>query len=528
MKSLGAGRLVLAALLVILTTSPNVLSTQSGTPRLAESVVWSGGEVPMGSGGVPLDGRYLAFGDIEGRLHLRDLQANGYQLRVMPRDGTTPTVLYSGDRRGYVMPLDWTPDGKDILAWTADADGGGKLSLFAVDGGRERLIRRVSDGTVSGGAVSPDGRWIAYTLRSEVRLVSAEGTGDSPLLDEPAAVLDWFPAGSSLLVTLARGGSAGAWALEVKEGKRASQPRLVRPNIGQVDSVGFARDGRFYFHHTAGGVDVHVAELDPATGNARGPLKLLRDAEPNVRREQATWAPDGKRIVFFRVAPMQRTAVVVMDAANGKARAYEVPIQNLERPFWHPNGLKIGMLGRDAKNQDGVFELDLSSGRTVQILGATLAAEFAPDGDLVYRRAQMADSPTVIAKRHVATGAETVVYTGPGGFDMTADSKTFLLNTRNNNSLWIAPAGGEARLLVGGIKNSANEFALRDDARYAYYVTTSPWQLWRVPQNGAEAQRVGDISLEGIDHVSVKPDGSAVALSGGVVSLEVRMWQGVR
>jgi len=516
----------------------------------------------MGSGGVPADGRYLVFGDVEGKLQVRDLQTNrteirelaggtvenakpsssgdqiavtwfdrqakAYQLRVMARNSTTPTLLYPGNGSGYVMPLDWTPDGKAILAWTAGADSGGNLSLFPVDGSRERLIRRVNEGVVSGGAVSPDGRWIAYGIGSEVRLVSSEGTGDSPLLDEPAAVLDWFPAGSSLLVALPRGGSAGAWAVEVKDGKRASQPRLIRPNIGRVESVGFARDGRFYFHVTTGGVDVHIAELDPDSGSSRGALKVLRGAEPNVVREQATWAPDGKRIVFIRVAPMQRASVVVMEAAGGNVREYEVPVQNIERPFWHPNGSKIGMLGRDAKNQNGVFELDLSSGRTVQIFGATLAAEYAPDGDLVYRRAQTADSPTAIAKRNLVTGAEFVVYTGPGGFDMTADGKTFLLNTRNNSSLWMASAGGEPRLLVGGIKNSANEFAIRDDGRYAYYVTTSPWHLWRVPQNGGEPRRVGDFSLEGIDHVSVRPDGSAVALSGGVASLEVRVWQGIK
>jgi hypothetical protein len=186
------------------------------------------------------------------------------------------------------------------------------------------------------------------------------------------------------------------------------------------------------------------------------------------------------------------------------------------------------MLGRDATNEDNVFELDLEDGRLTRLAGPTNSAAYSRDGQsLLYRRARTASSPAVIVRRHLVTARETVVFTGPGGFHVTPNGESLLLFRRNTASLWIAPMGGEAKPVLQGIPSPANEFTIGHDGRLAYYVTMDPWEVWRVPIAGGVPQKVG-INLEGIDHLSVRPDGASLAVSGGVATIEVVVWENIR
>jgi hypothetical protein len=163
-----------------------------------------------------------------------------------------------------------------------------------------------------------------------------------------------------------------------------------------------------------------------------------------------------------------------------------------------------------------------------QVLGPTNAYQYAPDGQhIVYRRRAAAGQPNAIVQRHLSTGVETVLYTGPGGFIFGSDGKSFLLYTRNNASLWSAPVGGQPRLVFGGIKAPANEFALSHDGRTAYFATREPWEVWRVPMAGGVPEAMG-VNVAGNEHISLSPDGKNLAVSGGSATGEVLVWSGLR
>jgi Tol biopolymer transport system component len=237
----------------------------------------------------------------------------------------------------------------------------------------------------------------------------------------------------------------------------------------------------------------------------------------------AAWAPDGRRIAFFRSAALQPTTLVVLDTVGGKSRTYALTMTNLGRPMWHPGGERIAL--HEETGRVGVFELDLRTGDIKQILGATNAYEYSPDGEhIVYRRTASGGRPNSIVQRHLITGEEHVMYVGPGGFDLASDGKSFLLYTRNNSSLWMAPVGGPARLVIAGIKAPDHHFALSDDGRFAYFSTSDPWEVWRVSTEGGTPEPLG-FNVACIERLTLSPDGRSVTVNGGCASGQAVMWR---
>jgi dipeptidyl aminopeptidase/acylaminoacyl peptidase len=90
-----------------------------------------------------------------------------HQLFVVPADGGTPRQLTDADQH-HRGPLAWTPDGAEIVLSSHRRDDW-ELSprdteLFAI-GVADGAVRQLTDrrGPDDGPAVSPDGRWLAWT-----------------------------------------------------------------------------------------------------------------------------------------------------------------------------------------------------------------------------------------------------------------------------------------------------------------------------------------------------------------------------
>lgn len=552
-------RIILGAVLMstIATLAIEPASGREQAGAFTETSLWSGADVPfLGGGGVTADGTKLVLADLDDKLYIRDLprgttdvrelkggrledvkpspagthvavtwwddQLAAYQLRVITLSTLSVNVLYGEKGRGRPRPLAWTPDGRSVLAWIPEGKGG-TLSLLNVSGQPARMVKRFEEDSLGDAGISPNGRWIAFSSAG-LWLIRPDGTGESQVLEDPRLqMLGWFPDGRRVLFAGTRKDMTGIWTVDVNDG-RASAPRFIKPHAARIFSGGFSDDGRFFARLIRGGMNAYVTGLDPATGRSRGSVALLRDAEPDVRRVHATWAPDSRRIAFLRSAALQPTTLVVLDTENGTSRRYGLTMTNLGRPVWHPGGERLAI--HEETGQVGAFELDLRTGAMKQILGPTNAYQYAPDGDhIVYRRRPAGGLPNAIVKRHLSTGEESVLYNGPGGFRFAPDGKSFLLYTRNNASLWHAPVGGQPRLVFGGIKAPANEFALSHDGRTAYFVTTDPWEVWRVPMAGGDPEAMG-VNVPSNEHISLSPDGRKMAVSGGSASGEVVVWSG--
>jgi Tol biopolymer transport system component len=91
-------------------------------------------------------------------------------------------------------------------------------------------------------------------------------------------------------------------------------------------------------------------------------------------------------------------------------------------------------------------------------------------------------------------------------------------------------AGGEVRELarVDGEKETPfwGSPSWTADGRYVAFLKRAngkaePWQLWRVPFEGGEPQRIGLIAAHQLQAVRLHPDGRRVAINDVKVDLEV-------
>jgi Tol biopolymer transport system component len=152
------------------------------------------------------DGRRIAA--------VRSVEAAGFELVLMDRDGSDQQVLRPPGTWAGPSQVEWSPDGGRL----ALTDGSGMaLALYDLAAGTTQPIRP-RPGVVSYPRWSPDGSRIAFTNGKDIIVIPSGGgpdrivTGDT---DEWPNVLTWegpghllFGAGSTLFRVSAEGGRA--------------------------------------------------------------------------------------------------------------------------------------------------------------------------------------------------------------------------------------------------------------------------------------------------------------------------------
>src|SRR5262249_28182372 len=145
---------------------------------------------------------------------------------IVPADGGTPRQVTTGE--WSVGAAQWTPDGKAFVYAAGprvpDAEYEWRESdIYSVDaasGAVKKLTTR--NGPDNGPAMSPDGKWIAYTgydstsdtwTDSKLYLMSSEGTGHKMILDidRSPANLTWASDNSGIYFTVQADGHQNLW-----------------------------------------------------------------------------------------------------------------------------------------------------------------------------------------------------------------------------------------------------------------------------------------------------------------------------
>lgn len=167
---------------------------------------------------------------------------------------------------------DWSPDGNQLVFYS---DKTGRQEIYVTaredrssDWGEPRQV------TFDGGALprwSPDGRWIAYSNRRELRVVAPDG-GDPHTLAGPnsmtALARNGFAEWSSDAATVYykatdMAGTASFWAVPIGGGTPRLLVRFDDPSK-QSNRIEFTTDGeRFYFTIGRQESDIWLMELFP-------------------------------------------------------------------------------------------------------------------------------------------------------------------------------------------------------------------------------------------------------------------------
>jgi serine/threonine-protein kinase len=103
------------------------------------------------------DGRWIAFqSDRDGATAVYRQAADG--------SGATERLTSPGERRSH-LPLSWSPDG-DVLLVEERHQGQRSLMILTIRDRRLEPFGNVRSSTTTGAVFSPDGRWVAYSVRS--------------------------------------------------------------------------------------------------------------------------------------------------------------------------------------------------------------------------------------------------------------------------------------------------------------------------------------------------------------------------
>jgi Tol biopolymer transport system component len=495
------------------------------------------------------------------------------EIRVINLDGSNERTIEQSKSRGIAEtdPIDWSPDGKRILATRFNKDGSTQILLVETDALRAPRVLKSVDWREPRQLFSPDGRYVAYdhpprtdSNNRAIYVIEVATGRETQILDALSdnRLLAWTRDG--LIYASDRSGTPAAWSLRMTDGRAVGNAKLVKSDLWRSSPVGMASaSGALFYSVEVGGTNIFVAPTDRTTGNIVGtptplaptPLGNLEDGF--VRLD---WSPDGKAIAYSAANDAGNTKQeVIRSIETGKTR--EFPLLGRQSYFvdhrWLVDGTGLVMLSA------GVFyRFDAQSGALTEIARAAIPTGaplyrfggISADGTQLIYTVKVARDSTQAQSRGCAPCDVRVVAQDirDGATHTTADFGTKLGNKTTNagtlsydgSSLaliapeWGSPSpageiivlpvhGGEPRVVASHIQfNGAGHgphLAWSRDGRWIYFTAATPTgneaRIMKVSSSGGAPEDTG-IHGEVIGPIRFAPDGR-IAYAAGRRRLEL-------
>jgi Tol biopolymer transport system component len=457
-----------------------------------------------------------------------------YDLRIIGADGSRPRVLYRNEEVVYLEPHEWSPDGKRIVARFTRRGKTSQIALVSVVDGSARILKSLDwqyPGKIS---FSPDGQYIAYDLRlqpdspnRDIFLLSTDASRETPLVKHPAddAVLGWAPDGKRILFASNRAGTTDAWMIQVADGKPQGSPELVKPDIGQIVPMGFGRNGAYYYGLEIGMGDVHLAELDWATGKLLSPPRLVSERFVGYNKTP-DWSPDGQYLAYSlrdRSGAAGSDKLAIQSVATGEVRELSPKLKYIRWLRWSPDGNSLLARAVSEKNRWGIYSINANTGAVttmVQSQSNGYQAAWSPDGKILF----YADQSRIVG-RDLESGQDKELAQAPDfrhSLSLSPDGRKLAFATDERQAravvVKVMPAvGGEARELFrvqepDSIPSAGLSWT--PDGRHVLVIKSRKQtsELWRVSVEGGNAQKLG-LAMEGLRDLRFHPNGRRIAFA---------------
>jgi Tol biopolymer transport system component len=533
-------------------------------PRASEPrVVWAGPDVTL-LGGPSRDGRFLSFVDpISGNLAIRNLSSGAvrtltskppgskefayfsaispdsaqvayawfndegyYDLRVIGLDGSNPRVLFHNEEAGFVQPCAWTPDGNQILTLFFRSDNISQIALVPAEGGPPKILRSLNWVYPKRMDISPDGRFIVYdsfakadTGDRSIYLLAVDGTRETRLIDSPGSHLFplWTPDGRSVIYASDRSGTMDLWALEIRDGKRNGEPRVLRRDAGRVLPMGFTHEGDYYYGVRSGETDVFVTTLENPAGDAR--RATLRFPGRNTA---PAWSPDGKSLAYLSRRGSENfgqesRSIVIRSLEPDQERELQPKLAHLERLRWSPDGDSLLVSGSDNKGRAGLYIVNAKSAAVIPVVAEPGAAFRGFEGvwskngkSIIYIHGD------VTVRSKTLDGQEAELYRGVHLRHLTPspDGRSIAF-TEGGDSIVILP-------LAGGSRRAIPFTGVTELHWGADLIAAHGAELWIVALDGATPRKLPAPGNRE-PGFSLHPDGKQIAVTAGRAQSEVRV-----
>lgn len=558
------------------------MDLEKGLSQTGLRLVWEGPDVELMGAASP-DGRYICYTDWgTGDLAIHDLKTGekrrltgqtkwdgkfvensrwspdgeliaytwdmgaAAELRIVGLDGAKPRALYQG--KGYPSVMDWSPDGRQILAVLySQIDEQSILLIDASDGFVRNLKNLTFPVTYSSGRAghmdfSPDGKFIAYEFHNDIHILAADGKTENTIVKHPAndRLLGWTPDGKYVLFRSDRTGVNDVWLLPMTDGKAGGEPELIHKDVGEISPLGFARDGAFFYGHGKDMQKIYVASIEKKAGALSATYRKLNLAYEG-RNHTAEYSPDGKRLAFVRESVPRMDGskyLCIFSLETGEEKTFALDITRVNALHWAPDGSSIMISGFDEK-RSFIGRIDTTSGDIQEIFPTDkdvreemyLSSAWSPDGQTVYcvhvAQVMKEESSFSIVAKDLSTGQTRDVHkmdnlstisVSPDG-EWLAAYEHLAGNTPVVKVLKvISTRNGEVRELCrfASASKSILEPRWSADGRYIFFpgrhAGEETWDTWYVPVEGGEPGKLG-LAVHGLTSFSPHPDGSRLAFT---------------
>ncbi len=498
------------------------------------------------------DGRWVAFSVRESPL---PAVGGRIVLGIIHPDGTGKVTLYRTEPGHSVYPYGWTPDSKQVLCRTsplpgdAPSDAEPDLVLISVPSGEVRTVRRTSIDDGGDPAVSPDNRWIAYSAKGRLHVVSIDGVTDTEITTGPGAdyIAGWSPDGKHLLFANNRSGEPGVYRIAVQQGRASGAAELLRLLPGLSRVVGLDARGTLYYAEQPPLRDAYIAGLDAEGGKFTSePVKLTQRFEGT--NAAPMWSPDGSRLAWVKLRKGQPEsieskieAVVIRDLATGQERDLtpQIPAMLRPSPAWLTAGNSLLLGSFEEQSGYTLYRMDIATGSVTKLRGELnsrlplYVPSWSPDGSKVYRP----DKPS-IQVWDSATGEEKLLFKDP----MAAYVREITPSPDGTSIAYVAiappPAGsnvyGLSHIKVLHIASGRTRELVEvrpawwrrmmtwtPDGKYLLYATEywtrlpagEPTRIWIVPASGGTPKQLGSDFRGRVFELSVSPDGKQLGFT---------------
>jgi Tol biopolymer transport system component len=486
-------------------------------------------------------------------------------LRVVELAGGAPRILYEDERVAHLLPKDWSPYGRQILAVAELHDGSDQMLLVSVAEGSVRVLRTFS-GVVGNGAghmmfFSPEGHRVVYDARPDpdsaardLRILALDGSSDEPLVEHPANdyVVGWPEAGGRIFFVSGRSGTNDLWSLEVDDGKPVGDPTRVVGDFPNTEWAMFSRDGSLFYGRLLWENDVYLSELSPESGHTVDFQKLIEHVGFNTAAE---WSPDGRHLAFAR-GRGRHPDPFVLGLYDTEAKSQSFETLELERlgghafePHWAPGGGVLLGSGRR-----GIYRIAPQGGEATLIVGSPGGCpgggeciewpDWASDSQVVFARFDDQLVPRRIALRNIETNAEReLVRVQPpdalSQLSASPDARRLAFvqvdgDTKLSSLRVLTIADGRVRVLAtreppdvttpafDTRRGAILRPAWSSDGTALLYLTledfdgVAGFKLWRVVLETGEIEDLG-LTRKGLRPygLSVHPDGRSLAVTAG-------------